>query len=119
MKRIAFIMAIVAFVAMANGATGQEKKSSTVWFKSNMHCAACEKSLFDHLRFEKGVKDLKVDHVSNTVKVVYDPRKSSGESLAKAIEKKGYTAGKITSEEYDRMLQSGDSKEASQEEHKH
>lgn len=119
MKRITFIMAIVAIVALANGATGQEKKNSTVWFKSNMHCAACEKSLFDHLRFEKGVKDLKVDHVSNTVKVVYDPRKSSDESLAKAIEKKGYTAGKITPEEYDRLLQPGEGREAPQEEHNH
>lgn len=112
-------MAIVALVAMASGAAAQEKKSSTVWFKSNMHCAACEKSLFEHLRFEKGVKDLKVDHVSNTVKVVFDPRKSSGESLAKAIEKKGYTAGKITSEEYDRLLIPEEGKEAPQEEHKH
>jgi copper chaperone CopZ len=118
MKRIFFLMTIVASLFGIKGASAQNPNQSTSFYKSNMHCASCEKSLFEHLRFEKGVKDLKVDHVSNTVKVVYDKRKNSEESLAKSIVKKGYEAHRITSEEYERLtLEAG--KKGSPEDHQH
>jgi len=89
----------VTFVSVA-----QKMENKVVCFKSNMDCANCEKTLTEHLKFEKGVKDLKVDHVSNTVLVEYKPDKNTDEGLAKAIEKKGYKAEKISKADYDKVL---------------
>jgi len=82
----------------------QKTTPITACYKSSMHCAGCENTIFEQLRFEKGVKDLKVDHVSNTVKVVFDGKKNSVASLAKAIENKGYKAEVITEDEYNKLV---------------
>jgi copper chaperone CopZ len=84
-----------------------------------MHCAACEKTVFELLRFEKGVKDLKVDHVSNTIKVDYDKRKNNVESLVKVIESKGYKAEQITPEEYAILINSKKQEPNGNQEQKH
>ena len=69
-----------------------------------MDCANCEKTLTENLKFEKGVKDLKIDHVSNTIYIEYKDGKNSDEGFVKAIEKKGYEAKKITPEQYKEIL---------------
>lgn len=65
-----------------------------------MDCHECEQTLTNYLKFEKGVKDLKVDLKSNTIKVVYKSGKNTPGNLAKGIKKKGYEADKITEQEY-------------------
>jgi copper chaperone CopZ len=70
-----------------------------------MHCAECQKTLTEHLKFEKGVKDLSLDFVSNTIMIVYKDGKNTDEGFAKSIEKKGYVAEKITTEEYTTLLE--------------
>ncbi|MBP6968632.1 MAG: heavy-metal-associated domain-containing protein [Prolixibacteraceae bacterium] len=103
---------MLALFFATSPAGAQKVKSDTVCFKSNMHCAACEKTVFENLRFEKGVKDLKVDHVSNTIRVVYAPGKNSSESLAGAVEKLGYEATEISADEYGTLVKAGEKKPA-------
>lgn len=119
MKKITLLTALMAFLFMGIQGSAQKKNSETVYFKSNMHCAACENKVFEMLRFEKGVKDLKVDHISNTVKVVYATGKSSSEKLVKAIEKEGYEAKEIAVEEYTKIVESAKGKPAVKETHSH
>jgi copper chaperone CopZ len=103
MKRVFFIaLALVVGVA-TNPLFAQKKGNEVVCFKSNMDCADCETKVSEYLKFEKGVKDLKVDHVTNTILVEYKTGKNTSEGFAKAIEKKGYKAEKISMEDYQKI----------------
>ncbi len=105
MKRLLIITIALLISVASNSLYAQKKENKTVCFKSNMDCAHCEKTVADYLKFEKGVKDLKVDHASNTILVKYKEGKNTDEALAKAIEKKGYKAEKITAKEYDKLVE--------------
>ena len=105
MKKLIYVLMIGMFIGFtANNAFAQKKGNEVVCYKSNMDCVECEKTITEHLKFEKGVKDLKVDHVSNTIVVEYKSGKNTKEGFAKAIEKKGYTAESITTEEYNKIV---------------
>ena len=69
----------------------KKKKTQTVSFKTSMHCKNCVKKITDNISFEKGVKDLKVSLDNKLVTITYDPSKTEEATLAKAIEKLGYT----------------------------
>jgi len=88
----------------ASDLSAQKKGREVVCFKSNMDCSDCEKALYDHLRFEKGIKDLKVDHASNTIFIEYKAKKNTHEGFAESIEKEGYKAEKISLEEYKKVV---------------
>jgi copper chaperone CopZ len=102
MKELAFIIGLI-LITIGN-LSAQKTENKVVCFKSNMDCANCEKTLTEHLKFEKGVKDLKVDHFSNTIYIEYKDGKNNDEGFAKAIEKKGYKADKISKSDYDKVL---------------
>lgn len=118
MKNLIVILVIVLASGITYVANAQKKSDPVVYFKSNMDCGECEKTLFEHLRFERGVKDLKIDHVSNTIKVVYAEKRTGDEALKKAVEKKGYEAQKINEEEYAQRLEKS-AKEPHSQGHKH
>ncbi len=109
---------LVVFIVLILGAsfiaTAQKSENKVVCFKSDMDCANCEKTITEHLKFEKGVKDLKVDHVSNTILIEYKDGKNTDDGFAKSIEKKGYLAEKISKEDYDKAI-----KEAAEKGHVH
>ncbi len=96
----------------------QKKGNKVVCFKSDMDCAQCEQTLQEYMKFEKGVKDLKVDHASNTIFIEYKEGKNSDDKLAAAIEKKGYKAEKITKKEYEEIVNHAKEHEHSEEVHK-
>lgn len=73
----------------------EKKKTQTVTFKTNIHCKNCVKKVYDNLSFERGVKDLKVSLDEKLVTITYDPSKTDEDTLAKALEKLGYTAEKV------------------------
>lgn len=102
-KMILIALALVVGIA-ANPLYAQKKGNKIVCFKSDMDCTQCEKTLTEYLKFEKGVKDLKVDHASNTIWVEYKEGKNTEEGFAKAIGKKGYKAEKITLEQYKEIV---------------
>lgn len=115
MKNLVFVIVITMMFGMFSQPTfAQKKGNKVVCFESNMDCADCEKTISEHLKFEKGVKDLKVDHSSNTILVEYKEGKNTEEGLAKAVEKKGYKADKITPDQYKKIIEN-----AAQQNHEH
>jgi copper chaperone CopZ len=115
MKNVIYAAMMVILVGfISTQASAQKKGNEIVCFKSSMDCEHCEKTITDYVKFEKGVKDLKVDHVSNTIKIEYKKGKNTPEGFAKAIEKKGYTAEKITLEQYNKIVA-----ESSEKPHEH
>ena len=104
MKYLAAFILVVSMVGFSGETFAQKKGRAVVCFQSNMDCADCEKSLYEHLRFEKGVKDLKVDHASNTILIEFMENRNDEKALAGAIEKKGYKADKIDREKYDQIV---------------
>ena len=106
MKKIILLLTVAMFIGFAgNEAFAQKEGNKVVCFKSNMDCAQCEQTVTEYLKFEKGVKDLKVDHASNTIFIEYKEGKNTDDKLAAAIEKKGYKAEKITKKEYEEILE--------------
>ena len=119
MKKLLIITVALLIGVAANPLYAQKAGNKVVCFKSNMDCSHCEETLNNYLKFEKGVKDLKVDHASNTIKVEYKEGKNTDEALAKAIEKKGYKAEKISSAEYEKIVSANaQSHEHDDEQHK-
>ncbi len=106
MKKVIFM--ILALGIFTSQSFAQKTETSVVCFKSNMHCENCQATLTEYLKFEKGVKDLKVDHATNTILIEYKADKNSDEKFAKAIEKKGYAANKISLEEYKKTVKVDD-----------
>jgi len=105
MKNLIYVLMVALFIGFsANDTMAQKKADKVVCFKSNMDCVDCEKTITEYLKFEKGVKDLKVDHASNTIFVKYKDGKNTDENLAKAVEKKGYVAEKISTKEYKEIV---------------
>ncbi len=103
MKKL--VIFLVFFLGVTLVSVAQKADNKVVCFKSNMDCADCEKTLTENLKFEKGVKDLKIDHVSNTIYIEYKEGKNNDEGFVKAIEKKGYKAEKITPVQYKEILE--------------
>jgi len=112
MKKLTIIMGLILITI--GSLSAQKTVNKVVCFKSSMDCANCEKTLTENLKFEKGVKDLKVDHVSNTILIEYKEGKNTDDGFSKAIEKKGYVAEKISKEDYDKAI-----KEAAEKGHVH
>jgi copper chaperone CopZ len=104
MKKLIFVFILVLTASLVAQSQNGGSKTKIACFKSSMHCASCEKTVFDLLQFEKGVKEVKTDLPSNTIKVVYDERKNSPDAIAKVIENKGYKADVISEEEYKKMV---------------
>jgi len=103
MKNLTVILVLLFGVSLS--LVAQKTENKVVCFKSSMDCADCQITITENLKFEKGVKDLKVDFVSNTIYIEYKDGKNTDEGLAKAVEKKGYKAEKITSEQYKEIVE--------------
>jgi len=104
MKNVFAVVLLIFLAATLTQAQPSESKTKTICFKSSMHCGNCENTIFETLRFEKGVKEVKTDLTGNTIKVVFDGRKTNGETLAKVIQEKGYKADVISEEEYKKLV---------------
>lgn len=106
-KLIQFFVLGLLIVAFSTELKAQAPKSdlTTTFFKSSMDCQDCEVTLTNYLKFEKGIKDLKVDWKSNTIKIVYKTGKNTVENLAKSIAKKGYEAHVMTEKEYKVLME--------------
>jgi copper chaperone CopZ len=69
----------------------QKKKTEEVTFAVNMHCDNCKAKIEQALTWYKGVKDLEVKLKTLTVRVRFDPRKTSAKDIQQAITALGYT----------------------------
>jgi copper chaperone CopZ len=115
MQRKSFILTMLLLASVCAGAGDLKSKNDTVFLRSNMHCLNCQKSIFELLRFEKGVRDLEVDHVSNTMMVVFDGKKTSPETIADVVVRKGYLADIISGREYNQLVKKSREKESAKE----
>jgi periplasmic mercuric ion binding protein len=104
MKQLGIIFLILILGGNSSEISAQKKGRAVVCFQSDMDCADCEKTLHEYLRFEKGIKDLKVDHASNTIFIEYVEKKNDDKGFAAAIEKKGFKAEKISKEKYEELV---------------
>lgn len=111
-KLIQLVIIGLMIVVSSQESKAQSPKSdlTTVHYTSSMDCHDCELTLTNYLKFEKGVKDLKVDWKANTIKVVYKSGKNTPENLAKGIVKKGYEAEPITELQYKAIMEKVDKK---------
>jgi periplasmic mercuric ion binding protein len=103
MKQIIFLLLIILGGSFVNPVCAQKKGRAVVCFQSDMDCIECEKILFEYLKFEKGVKDLQIDHVSNTILIEFLEKRNDAEGLSGAVEKKGFKAEEIDREKYDKL----------------
>lgn len=104
MKKLGIVLLILILGGFSSEVLAQKKGRAVACFQSNMDCANCEQTLHEYLKFEKGVKDLKVDYVSNTIFIEYQENKNDEKGFALAIEKKGYKAEKIDQNKYNELI---------------
>lgn len=93
-KNIASILTTTILVLAFIPVFGQkaEKKLETVCFDVSLTCSGCENTVMTNIAYEKGVKDIKADHVSKIVTITYRADKTDPEKLAAAIRELGYSA---------------------------
>ena len=84
-----------ALMLAALGIQAKDIKTLVVTTNPQMHCDNCEKKIKGNLRFEKGVKTIDCNIPDRLVTITYDPSKTDETTLAKALEKLGYTVEKV------------------------
>lgn len=95
MKTTRYGMAIIAFIALALPLlTAQTTKNhdQQVLFNVNMTCGNCVKKIEKNIPFERGVKKMKTDLETKTVKLTFDSRRTNIEKLQAAFTKIGMNA---------------------------
>lgn len=75
------------------------EKVTDVFTLDHQMSAHCEKKITENLRFEKGVKDLKVSLKENVITITYDPAKTGTEQILKAFKKIGFNAMQVHDED--------------------
>ncbi len=76
-----------------------KKKVETHDIKTSSVCDMCETTIESNLIYEKGVKKVDLDLATSTVKVDYDPKKTSPEKIRTALTKLGYYADDMPGDE--------------------
>ena len=92
MKKVAFILISLFFLANLNGQAQDSKKYAKAIIKTSAHCHSCKEKIEKALVFEKGVKDAVLDMKSKIVTVTYKIKQTDPEKLKQALVKAGYTA---------------------------
>lgn len=83
---------LLLFAVAADAQENEQKKKKTeVTFSVNMHCDNCKARIEKSITWAKGVKNLEIKLKAKTVRIVFDPRKTTKENLQKIIENLGYT----------------------------
>ena len=99
MKAKVTILMVALLMAFTAPALAEKKDKQAqyeeVTFVSDIECKNCVKKCEANLPYEKGIKDCKIDLASQTIYFKFDPKKTSKEKLAKAIEKLGYSASEV------------------------
>jgi copper chaperone CopZ len=93
---VSLVLLLLGFLPAGVGAAAAEKKQiQEVTFSVNMHCDSCKERIQRSLTWHKGVKDLDIKLKALTVRVRFDPRKTSVEDLQEAITGLGYVCEAI------------------------
>lgn len=94
--RLIALMAIICFTA-----TGFAKDIKTVVLTTTprMHCANCERRIKEHLRFEKGIKEIETNLTDKTVTIKYDADKTTVGKIIFGFAKIDYLATVVRPED--------------------
>lgn len=96
---IYFILAMISMISF--GKRVEQGKSETVIIKTNIycnHCKECEScggKIQRDLSFDKGILHVDLDEKLMTIKVEYNPKKTSSEEIRKKISMYGYDADDV------------------------
>lgn len=80
-----FVLVLAGFNARAGG-------RDTVVIKTSAHCEFCERDIVQHLKKQKGVREVQMVKGSNEVKIIYNAAKVSADSLRGTLNGLGYDA---------------------------
>ncbi len=75
-------------------ARGNDKPASCT-IRTRRICNICKHKLGRNIYFEKGVKDVEVDWVAETIRISYDAARTTPEKLKKYIASIGYDADEL------------------------
>jgi len=89
MKRIFLLLICVigAITVVSAQSTKKNEKETVTFLVTNMDCENCVKKVEKNIAFEKGVTDLKCDLKTKTVKVTFQPEKTTEKKLLDAFKK--------------------------------
>ena len=79
-----------AFLALYSVTVAADVIKTVTLEVQGMNCAACPITVKKALKNVPGVSDVKVNYKSGIAEVNYDPNKTSGDELAKAITSVGF-----------------------------
>ena len=91
MRKYLLMMVLPIITMTAAAQKTQTTDTLLVTTTPQMHCANCEKKIKSNIRFVKGVKKIETSVPQQTVTIIYDPRKSTYQDIAKAFERIGYS----------------------------
>lgn len=85
------------FIALAVAVCCFAKDIKTVVLTTTpeIHCANCEKTIKENIRFEKGVKSIKTNLGDKTITIEYDADKTDVPLIIKGFRKIGYEAVEV------------------------
>lgn len=98
------ILITIILLAATNSLFAQGEKNDTIIVQTKTYCdhckecETCQPHIEKELNFTKGVKSFTVDVKSQTISVVYNPKKANAQSIRQAIANSGYDADEIAAE---------------------
>lgn len=83
---------LTALISMLTISSQAKPKNDTIVVTPTpqMHCQNCENKIKKNIRFVKGTKKIDTSVPDQTVRIVFDPSKSSYEDFVAAFKKIGY-----------------------------
>ena len=91
MRKYFLMMAMTIATMTAAAQKAPTADTLQVTTTPQMHCANCEKKIKSNIRVVKGVKKIETSVPQQTITIIYDPRKSTYQDIAKAFERIGYS----------------------------
>ena len=88
MSALLVTLSLLLISATVAEAQGSRRATASYWV--SVHCMSCQEKLVEHLRFERGVRDIDVLIEEKRVDIVYNSRRTDPERLGSAIERLGY-----------------------------
>lgn len=93
MKRILSSALMILTLSIASVSAKAPADTTAVFnVMPKMSCQNCENKIKSNLRFEKGIKSIETSLDNQTVKVVFNPKKTNVENIQKGFKKIGYAA---------------------------
>lgn len=100
MKNLNILLVILLVLITACSSTSVEDNYKIVSFDTSLTCDHCKSVMFDNIPKENGVIDLKVNVEKKVVKILFNEKETTVETLADVIYGLGYSAYVIKVDKY-------------------